>query len=107
MDKPFTTDGCSGGMTWAFRLVFRRDPPWQGACIEHDRAYWAGGTRLDRSKADAWLQVRVDGAGYPWVSLLMWLAVRIGGHPLLPLPWRWGYGWRWPTGYEHPERSDV
>jgi hypothetical protein len=29
------------------------------------------------------------------------LAVRVFGHPLLPLPWRWGYGWRWPRGYEN------
>jgi hypothetical protein len=99
VDYPFTTDGCSGGMTALWRLVSRRDPPWQGACVEHDRAYWRGGTKRQRAVADGWLAVRVSAAGYPWWSFAMWAAVRIGGHPLLPTSWRWGYGWKYPRGY--------
>jgi hypothetical protein len=45
--------------------------------------------------------------GHPIFAFLMWCAVRIGGHPLLPFPWRWGYGWKWPNGYTHPEWTDV
>lgn len=50
--KPFTTDGCSGGMSdgWqhlarvlpAFAKQFGENPPWESCCETHDRAYWAG-----------------------------------------------------------------
>lgn len=99
-DFPFTTDGCSGGMTWLWRLVTRRDPPWQDRCIEHDRAYWQGGTVEMRRQADRVLMAGVVTNGHPIWAFAMWAGVRIGGVPWLPLPWRWGYGWRWPRGYE-------
>lgn len=50
---PFTTDGCSGGMsaTWSmvaalfpeFAEVHMETPPWEGCCVAHDRAYHLGG----------------------------------------------------------------
>ena len=50
--QPFTTDGCSGGLSegWnsfsrfipAFRQKFGDKPPWESCCVEHDRAYWNG-----------------------------------------------------------------
>lgn len=98
-DYPFTTDGCSGGMTAGWKLVFRQDPPWNECCVTHDRAYWRGGTRAERRTADRELMKCVTENGHPVFALLMWLAVRVGGHPLLPLSWRWGYGWRWPRSY--------
>ena len=97
--RPFTTDGCSGGLSQAWRALFRQDPPWEGACIEHDRAYWKGGTILDRVYADRRLYEHVRLAGYPATATLVWIAVRAGGHPLWPFPWRWGYCWPWPRGY--------
>ena len=49
----FTTDGCSGGMSAAWRVVadyfpeFAENngvqPPWEACCVTHDRAYHAGG----------------------------------------------------------------
>ena len=49
----FTTDGCSGGLSSAWRVVAERYPdfsgahgqipPWQACCVVHDRAYHAGG----------------------------------------------------------------
>ncbi|MEQ9693274.1 hypothetical protein [Shimia sp. SDUM112013] len=49
---PFTTDGCSGGMSATWSLVARmfpdfedihlETPPWQGCCVTHDRAYHLG-----------------------------------------------------------------
>ncbi len=49
---PFVSDGCSGGLSDAWRtfsqwvpdLVDRGEdyPPWQQCCVEHDRAYWQG-----------------------------------------------------------------
>lgn len=50
---PFTTDGCSGGMSSVWRAVaqvfpeFRNTqgeaPPWEGCCVIHDEAYHLGG----------------------------------------------------------------
>lgn len=98
-DFEFTTDGCSGGMTALWRLLYRCDPPWNDLCVEHDRAYHAGGTAQQRRAADWMLMASVTFKGHPIWAFLMWASVRIFGHPLLPLPWRWGYGWRWPRGY--------
>ncbi|MBE1285753.1 MAG: hypothetical protein GJ676_20745 [Rhodobacteraceae bacterium] len=46
---PFTTDGCSGGLSWAwthlttvFPTLAEPDgepPPWELCCVAHDRAY--------------------------------------------------------------------
>jgi hypothetical protein len=54
---PFTTDGCSGGMSslWAFtaeRFPAFADahagrPPWEGCCVAHDRIYHAAGFPTD------------------------------------------------------------
>ncbi|MGR3713202.1 MAG: hypothetical protein ACU0A6_08795 [Shimia sp.] len=50
---PFTTDGCSGGMSSAWRAVaqvfpdFRdtqgTEPPWELCCVTHDQAYHNAG----------------------------------------------------------------
>lgn len=97
--KPFTTDGCSGGMSWFWRLVFRHPPPWEGACIEHDKRYWEGGTANDRQQADLDLEEAVIAKGYPHLAAVMYYAIRIGGHPWWPFSWRWDYGNLWPGKY--------
>lgn len=96
MDYPFTTDGCSGQI---YRTIFRRDPPWLGCCTSHDCLYYTGGSRAERRAADIELMICVAKRGHPIVAFIMWLGVRIGGHPWLPFPWRWGYGWKYPRGY--------
>ncbi|WP_247744862.1 hypothetical protein [Shimia sp. R11_0] len=50
---PFTTDGCSGGMSAAwealalqfpgFYEVFENQAPWHDCCVVHDQAYHLGG----------------------------------------------------------------
>ncbi|MFO8153447.1 hypothetical protein [Thioalkalivibrio sp.] len=50
---PFTTDGCSGGLSMAWDLIadllpaFARThearPPWEACCVTHDRTYHAAG----------------------------------------------------------------
>ncbi|SMP31874.1 hypothetical protein [Shimia sagamensis] len=50
---PFTTDGCSGGMSAAwgamaktfpwFAQVFAHEAPWHDCCVVHDQAYHLGG----------------------------------------------------------------
>ena len=97
--RPFTTDGCSGGMSVAWLRVSGGPPPWEDACVEHDRAYWKGGSRRERLSADRLLRRQVRDRGYPFAAALMFVSVRVGGHPLLPFPWRWGYGWPFPKRY--------
>ena len=94
------SDGCS---CWF-------DGWWRAACVDHDRAYYNGGDAAARCDADAILAADVVehsvGTGSQWRILLgvaiaaaMFYTVRIGGHPMLPFPWRWNYGsdpgWRW------------
>lgn len=99
--KPFTTDGCSGGMSKIWRMIFKKPPPWEGCCVDHDKPYWKGGTKEERLLADIKLLCCVALAGYPTIAYIMFIAVRIGGHPLLPTPWRWGYGYNYPRYYDN------
>lgn len=49
---PFSSDGCSGGLSRGWKYLSRRfpeladgfgdRPPWEACCVEHDRAYWRG-----------------------------------------------------------------
>lgn len=75
---PFTTDGCSGGMSAAwgamasafpwFARVFEHEAPWHACCVTHDQAYHLGGDDSDpefgyfaRLKADESLRLCVRG----------------------------------------------
>jgi len=50
---PFTTDGCSGGLSVGWRYlsgaidhvseVHGATPPWESCCVEHDRVYHSAG----------------------------------------------------------------
>jgi hypothetical protein len=103
MDYPFTTDGCSGGLSFTWRLLFRSETPWEECCVDHDRLYWRGGTAAERRAADRAVRACVREKGHPVWAVLLWAAVRVAGHPLLPLPWRWGYGWKYPRPYSTAE----
>jgi hypothetical protein len=88
---PFKTDGCS-----MFPDGTLSDPTrWQLCCLEHDFAYYIGGTRQQRADADAALGACVEEVASATLGNLMWFGVRIGGTPALPTPWRWGFGWRY------------
>jgi len=94
--EPFSTDGCSmfpdGTIT--------QKSLWRSCCIEHDKAYWQGGTFFERVKADKRLRDCVTEAGAPFVAEIMLGGVRIGGSPFWPTPYRWGYGWPGLRGYK-------
>lgn len=91
---PFTTDGCS---VWP-------NGRWRSCCIEHDVFYWCGGPNWQRRKADHLLRQCVHRYSDTLNADLMYIGVRLGGSPLLPLPWRWGYGYPWP--YQEPVTTD-
>jgi hypothetical protein len=109
--RPFLSDGCSGFMSFLWRMFLHRPPPWEGSCIEHDLAYWRGGPKELRLSADSKVMQDVAAGGHPYWAVVLFIAVRIGGPPWLPFPsmrqvngkWRlewngvrWGYGWPWP-----------
>jgi hypothetical protein len=62
----FETDGCSGGMSWSWRVIADffpgfeaaegAHPPWEDCCILHDRTYHAAGGAGD---ADASFEARL------------------------------------------------
>lgn len=91
-------DGCSGGMSKAWRKLFGKAPPWEGCCDVHDQPYAKGGTFVERLFADIELLLCVampdkskGTKGHPFWALAMFIAVRIGGVPWLPFPWRWNF----------------
>lgn len=86
--KSFRSDGCT---------MFP-DGPWRACCVEHDRAYWLGGTRKHRKRADIKLMCCVAQQGHPFIGTLMYIGVRLCGWGFWPTPWRWGYGWAWRWG---------
>jgi hypothetical protein len=91
-DYGFTSDGCS---LWP-------DGTWDTCCVEHDVAYWCGGSPAARLRADAVLNacVQTDGRRSHHLGELMYWGVRAGGVPWQPSPWRWGYGFAGVRGYD-------
>lgn len=90
--------------------ALKRDPPsdyksdkctmffdcnYADCCVEHDKAYFFGGTKKERRAADAALYRCVKGRGHGFIAKIMWLGVRIGGVGFLPTPFRWGFGKNW------------
>ncbi len=93
-------DGCSGGMSALWYVLFESRPPWEYCCDEHDQAYAVGGTKEQRWAADRALLQCVTNNGHPIWAFIMWCAVRVGGHPILPMPWRWGFTKPYYKGYD-------
>ncbi len=94
--NPFTSDECS-----SFPEGTLKDPKrWSHCCVEHDIAYWVGGTFDERKAADKKLQYCVDSVDLPSTAFSMYWGVRVGGTPHLNTPWKWGYGWDSNRGYQ-------
>ncbi|PKG81404.1 hypothetical protein CXF85_18205 [Colwellia sp. 75C3] len=94
--KPFTSDGCSSFPDG----TFTQQKLWLSCCTAHDYTYWQGGTYDERVTADKELQQCVAKVGQPEIAALMLAGVRVGGTPLLPTTFRWGYGWSYPRWYQ-------
>lgn len=96
--------------------------PWEHCCLAHDQLYHLGGPNgtdaeqsfAARRNADDQLRRCVIEVGkqrtkdlaaayglsrqqvallYRTIAETMYRAVRLGGPPCTPLPWRWGFGW--------------
>jgi hypothetical protein len=111
MDYPFTTDGCSGLFMRVVHSYWRHtgrrklSDDVTALCVIHDHTYHPGGTAVQRAIADAILMSGIAKLGQPFLSRWMVFGLGFGGHPLLPFPWRWGYGWRYPRGYDANNNS--
>ncbi|MDA7921225.1 phospholipase [Verrucomicrobiales bacterium] len=87
---PFQSDGCT-----SFPDGPKEDPKrWCFACDHHDFTYWQGGSFADRLAADKKLKAEISETGHPIAAAVAFAGIRVGGSPLLPTPWRWGYGWK-------------
>ena len=65
VETPFYSDGWSGGMSILWKFFTGQREPWYAACIAHDWAYYKGGTREERLKADRELYNAVKNTGHP------------------------------------------
>jgi len=94
--EPFTTDGCSSFPDG----TIEQQSLWTHCCVQHDLAYWKGGTYQQRLEADEALSSCVYKVGEKEIAELMLAGVRVGGTPYLPTSFRWGYGWPFPKVYK-------
>ena len=79
----FSSDGCS-------RFI---DASWDlHCCVEHDIKYWCGGSPEQRQAADRVFGECVSERAGAVVGKGMEMGVRVGGHPMWPASYRWGYG---------------
>ncbi len=83
----FTSDGCT----------HFPDGNYLDCCVEHDRAYFVGGSWTQRWRADKKLYQCVaakDKFYNKSVAVIMWLGVRAFGVPWLKTKASWGFGRR-------------
>jgi len=93
----FKSDGCSLFIDG----TFKNPELWKDCCVEHDVAYWKGGTAEEREAADLKFRACIlKKTGNEALAKLMYEAVRAGGGPHFPTWYRWGYGWPKGRGYQ-------
>ena len=93
----FRSDGCS---LFPDRSLIE-NINWCECCLEHDIAYWQGGTRAQRLEADEKLRDCVfEKTGNKALAEAMFQGVRFGGSPYFYNWYRWGYGWNYQRKYQ-------
>ena len=81
----FISDGCSQFP----------DGDYTDCCVEHDKAYFNGGSWIMRWRADKKLYKCVaakKGFEHKFIAPVMWAGVRVFGVSFLPTSFRWGFG---------------
>jgi len=93
------SDGCSGGMSAFYKKMkflhkkYGNKLSWRECCTIHDKAYYYGGSKAHKKRADIELNSCVSQiVGQKYLGKAMEIAVKIGGGPYLPTSFRWGYG---------------
>lgn len=101
--KPFSTDGCT-----KYEDGPADNPTlWQHCCVQHDMAYWLGGTDPERKIADQDLKQCVEATGNPGAARVMYLGTRAGGGPLGHNTYRWGFGWNRIRDYKKLTNTEL
>ena len=99
--KPFESDGCS---LFPDGSLLTQNV-WCECCVQHDIAYWQGGAELKKIQADKALKKCIqEKTGNDLLAEAMYQGVKLGGHPIFPNWYRWGYGW--PYGRAFQSLSD-
>ncbi len=94
---PFSTDGCSKVPNGDLENCDK----WLHCCVQHDVAYFAGGTVEERLSADRALMGCIFEASESLkIASIYYYGVRMGGSPFKNTSYRWGYGWPYGRGYE-------
>ena len=83
-NKALQPNGCSGGISFFWKLFTGQPPKFEYCCDEHDLFYIQGGSASDRLFADRLLRdcLRRDlqkRGKDKWLAGLFYLAVRAGG----------------------------
>ena len=101
---PFTTDGCSLFPNGTIEDTDR----WLDCCVEHDIAYWKGGTEQERLEADIRLRECIlQKTGDGNLAKFIYDSVRTWGGPVFPNWYRWAYGWPYGREYEPLTDDDL
>jgi len=93
---PFTADGCP---TFPYSIEYPNQDKWALCCIQHNVAYWKGGSSDDRQDADKQLRACIIEQGDANAAGLVYVGVRQRDMDLITLTRRWGYGWKINRGY--------
>lgn len=99
----FRSDGCSQFPDGT--LV--QQNLWCDCCIEHDVAYWQGGNQKLKGQADIALrQCVLNKTDSSLLADAMYYGVTIGGLPIFPTWYRWGYGWSYGRGFQSLNKTE-
>jgi hypothetical protein len=94
--QAFTAHGCP---QFPYSIDYPNQEKWNLCCVQHDIAYWKGGTSDERLDADKQLRQCVIEQGEPNAAALVYLGVRNQDSEAFPTEAHWGYGWVLNHGY--------
>ncbi len=102
--KAFSTDGCSLFPDG----TFKNKDAWCDCCIKHDIAYWQGGTKAQKQQSDLALKrCIIEKTGNTLLAEAMYQGVKLGGHPIFPNWYRWGYGWPYGRQFQALNETEL
>lgn len=94
---PKTSDGCS----------YFPDGNWRACCLDHDMAYFYGGSAAAKRKADLALMTCVVESGNPYIAFIMFVGVRLFGGPAWPHRLRWGKGNHYCDSFTYAKQVQI
>lgn len=101
---PNSSDGCSL-LSVVWQWLRGNQVPFRQCCIDHDQAFWYGGSKEVHREADRKFRECIKQSGYPVTAWILWAIVRIFGSPCSPFP-----QFRWPenvTIVKDQEQNDT